>query len=436
MVIAVGYAILHGRLNVHHVDDAWSTSFAWQYFRNGITQDVIFRAPGTMPLVFGKTHAVVFGVLLEPLGWTRSHVHYLSTACIFGSALCWTAIGRGVGLGREAAVLFGASLLMLQPMMLAANVGRPDALTLLLASACLLALLRRLWLAAGLLAVLGFENHPMGAIAFAWGAAYLLHERRTLFPDAASVARQGTRLGLGLALGAAWALWSNRASLSWSHLQLLAASAQQFGTEHRSSWTFLHHYFRDRGHVELAFFVVALVILALRRDTLALTLFAATILAAIVVRRQSGFYVLFAFPVFALLCARAFERPWLRRAVFSWLVVAFAWRCHATWQQHGSVHAERTFAEVVAAVPRDGLPVVGLNDFWFAFKDEPRRFVPADYHSDFKAAGLTAFYFVDSDIAPNGFDRLRPAIAAYGPGHEIARIPDSATTHVRIVRLP
>lgn len=435
LVVVAGYAAVHGRLLIHYLDDAWSTSFAWQWIHHGRFEDVVFRQPGTMPLLFGKTHAVALALLGEPLGWTRCHMHLVSTAAIFGTGAAWYGVGRRVGLARESAAVLGFSLVLFQPLVLAANLARPDAVTLLLVSLSMLALVHQRFLWAGLAAAVAVECHLMGVTAFFYGTAYLWVARHELFPDRPTTRKRWGALALGVALGGLWFVAVNAPVLNIEALRKLWHAAQDFGPDRRSAWTWLDHAFSENNHVELAVFIAALALYVARpqtrREPLALAWLAAILFCAALVRRQNGFYVVYAFPAFTFLTVRALEfRPWLLRLAFAALVVSFGVRAEQTWQERRSIHFESTLRQVVAAVPQDGLPVVGLTDYWFGFQQ--RGFVPSAFQGDFRALGLRSFYLVDSTIKPTGFQWLRPELQRCRLVREIARFPDSATTEVRI----
>ncbi len=436
IVILGGYAAVHGRLNVHYLDDAWSTSFAYQFVRHGITEDVIFRPPGTLSLVFGKTQAYVYALFLQPTGWTRSHVHWVSTLLVFASAATWNRIGRAMGLLPEPATLLGLSLLLFQVSMQAANLARPDGLTLLLMSLSLLAFVRERMFLAGLLALIAFENHPIGLTVCFYGLGWAIHARASLFPDARTTWRRLAFLALGGLCGLAWFLFANRATLSLHNLGFLFGDVHQFGEEKRNEWTYLHYYFKHCAPFEWLFFLAALAVYLARRlwrnDASPLWILALVLASALLARRQNGLYALLAYPAFALVCVHALQRTIMLRLAFLALLLSFAWRTHQTWQERRSYHFEQTLDRVVATVPRDGLPVVGLCDFWFGFQE--RRFIPSAYQAPLSSLDLPAFYLVDSKIKPTGFQHLRPEIEAGWRGTTIARFPDSDKTEVTISR--
>jgi len=436
LVIASGYVAVHGRVNVHYLDDAWSTSFLYQYLRHGITEDVIFRPHGTVSLVFGKTQAIVYGAVLEPLGWTRSHVHWITTVFVLASAWIWSRIGRAMGLGSEPAAVLGLSLPLFPVCVQAANLARPDALTLLLMSLAMLAFVRQRMFLAGICTLLAFENHPIGLTVCFYGLGWAIQARRTLFPDARTTWRRLGFLGLGALCGLAWFVWANRATLSLHTFGLLFRDVHQFGDETRTEWGYLHYHFKHNQRYELYFFVFATGLFLVRRlwrkDAAPLWILALVLASTLIVRRQNGFYALLAFPAFALLSVHALQRTILLRIAFCALIAAFTWRSIATWQDRRSYHFERTLARVVATVPNDGLPVVGLCDFWFGFQE--RRFVPSAWQASFAEVNLQSFYLVDSTIKPTGFKRLRGEIEAGWQGTPIARFPDSDSTAVTISR--
>ena len=440
-VIVVGYVWVHGRLTVHYLDDAWSTSFAYQFMRHDITEDRVFRTAGTTPLLFGKTQAWLYGTLIAPFGWTRSHVHLIASAVQLASAAAWAGIGRSMGLGREAATYLGVSLLLFGVGVKAANLGRPDALTLLLISLALLAFVRARWLLAGLLVVVAFENHPIGLTGLFYLLGWGIHTRADWLRDRRRALQRLGLLALGALLGLCWFVWANRATLTAANLGKMFRGVQTFGEEQRTEWTYLHYYFKYHARPELYGFLTCFALFLVRRrdrhQAAPLWLLAMVLLSAVLARRQNEFYALLAYPAFALVCVHALAdagrlRNWLLRLGFLLLLANFAVQAREVWRERKTYHFEQTLAEVVQRVPADGLPVVGLSDFWFGFQE--RRFVPHAYQSPFPTLGFSSFYLVDSSIKPTGLVRIRGEIGDQWWATPIATFADSATTQVRILR--
>ncbi len=432
---AVGYGLLHDRMHIHYLDDAWTMSFAWTWMREGLAVDRVYRADSA--LTFGHLQFAIYGTLLDLLGWTRSNALWISTALMFASAMAWYGICRAIEWTKERAWTVALALVLLHKCVEAANLARPDALVLLFISLSLLALIRSRPLLAGLLTMAAIEVHPIGAVALFYQAAWLIHARQSWSSDRRSGVRLLAALAGGLLLGAAAIYMTRPDMFSWQRLTSMAGRAGQVHGPARSEFTWLDRHFKYHSHVELAVFSLAavahLVQRSWRRSPLPLLWLVAIGVAALVIRRPNGFYVLMAFPAFVILTVSALRNAAALRVALFILLVSFVIRAGDTWQQRPNYDLDANTSRVVQLVPDDGLAVVGLDDFWFGFRQ--RRFVPANYAGDFEALDLPGFYLVDSTMKPRGLRKLRKRFGQRYQAEPVATFAGAAGERITIARL-
>ena len=308
-------------------------------------------------------------------------------------------------------------------------------MVLCLLSLALLLLARDRPLAAGLVAMAAVEVHPIGATTFFYLAAWLLHDRRRLLNHGA-LSRHLLWISVGVAVGALLIYSSRPEMLTVERLRAMAGDAGAVHGPPRTDFTWLDRHFRYHSQVEGAVFVAALLLYLARRlwrvDTLPLFALGGVLLAALLIRRPNGFYVLMAFPAFALICVRALDDVRLLRLAFIALLLSFAIR--AGWQgwQQRNYDYPATMARVVHLVPEDGLPVVGLDDFWFGLRQ--RQFVPANYADSFAALDLAAFYLLDSSVKPGGLAAIRREVADLYDISPVAQFTDPGGQMVSLQR--
>lgn len=431
-LLVAGYALLHNRLHVHYLDDAWSMSFVWTWMHDGVAADRVYRADAA--LTFGYGQFVLYGALLQLLGWTKGNALLISTALMAGAAGCWYGICRAARWPREPAALMGLSLLLFYKCVEAANLARPDALVLCLLSTSLWLMTRHRALAAGLVAAAAVEVHPIGATTFFYLGAWLLYQPRSLMADPALRRALLTWAAVGLALGALLFYLSRPELLTLERLRTMSTS-----TVHgppRTDFTWIDRHFRYHSHVEGGIFIAALALYLWRRlwrvDALPLLCLAGVLLAALLIRRPNGFYVLMAFPAFALLCARALADLRLLRLAFIALLLSFSLRAGLQYRQQRDYDFQATMDRVTEMIPADDLPVVGLDDFWFGLRQ--RRFVPANYAGSFQALALPAFYLLDSSVKPRALAAIRRQMGDAYDITPVAAFTDGGGQQVRLAR--
>ena len=252
------YILLHGIYRPENMDDAVFLSFAHNHVVRGIEGDLSFGASAGSGgyggvTFFGKTFTYLYGYLLNFLGWTKGHAHLISAMLVFFSALTWGAILKRLGFSRRLTVFFGLTLVIVEPFFSAGNQARPDALVFFLASLALLCFVRGWFVAAGFLAVVSMEIHPVGIISFLWATGAGMAMPLSTPPSGRIAGgRMGLQLALGLVLGTLY-------YLALHHRNLVALPGAVAGGNTGGVYSILIEYFfktKQHRHLpELALFL-------------------------------------------------------------------------------------------------------------------------------------------------------------------------------------
>ena len=164
--IAASYYFLHITYVPTNSDDAWTTSFTYNYFYRGELQDTVFGRPAGTLISFGYSYAVLQKLVLDTFGWTRSNSIILSTCLFFLSLPFWWRISRSFGCSQSASLLYVLLLPLWEPLFRIANTARPDSCCLLFVSIALFLAQQRRYVLAGVASGIAFETHQMGILAF------------------------------------------------------------------------------------------------------------------------------------------------------------------------------------------------------------------------------------------------------------------------------
>ena len=422
-----GYILLHGIYRPENMDDAIFLSFAHTHVVRGMEGDLCFGATAGSGgyggvTFFGKTFTYLYGYLLNFLGWTKGHAHLISTFIIFLAAITWVAILKQLGFSRRLTVFFGLALLIVEPFFSAANQARPDALVFLLATLALLCSVRGWFVAAGFLATVSMEIHPVGMIAFLWATAAAIALRWSApQPKRFTGGTMGLQLGIGVVLGVLY-------YLALHHRNLAALSGAVSGGNVGGVYGILIEYFFKTKHYrhlpELALFLSCLLWFLGKRLYRTNRFIPAFLLAALafatIIRRPSFMYMLYVYPALLLLVLWTFERSrHLRTIMILWLLYLlpqYAW----VYAQNHDWNLSQYVAQVQQAVPSDKTPVVGRFNDWFAFMN--RSFYGLDYGGDFRNLGLREFYLIEDDAYRQGkYPQMRAAIGSLYTSKEVSR---------------
>ena len=437
----VGYQLTQGRYYVHYMDDAWVMSWVWHYLREGSATDGVFR-DGTPVLAFGKSMWLVYGLFLELFGWSKANALEVSTALIYGVGVCWYFIGRRLGWAVETSLILAFGIVLLDKVVEAGVLCRSEALTLLMVSASLLLFAHRRYFLSGLVVMVGFEVHPIALTAFFYILAWTLHERRYFMADRRRTLRHVGWFVGGALLGVGWYIWMHQDSVSLAYLTDVAGSSNRFSGVKRSEWTYLDRHFKWHSQIELVVFILALFAYVQKRqwreNIFPLAALLCVLASALLNRRPNGFYAVLAFPAFALISVSAFRRAGILRAAFAVLLLTFIFQTHMRWSKLNDFRPADSIAALQKLVPDDGLPVVGMNDFWFVFHERP--FLPSDYSSSvaarLKDPAWDRLYLLDSRFKSNRrtFTRIKRHLKRHFQGEEIARFKEHGQHELKVMR--
>lgn len=426
LLLAVAlYFILHNIYRVANVDDAWSLSFAYNYLFKHISSDVTFGATtgGCGVMYFGKTYAYLYGAILDALGWTKSNALYISTLFVGLSSIVWYFIIWRLTRLRKFAFIFAVLMVIIEPFFEAANEARPDALTFLLVSIAFLAIIEHKPFLAGITAMVAFETHPMGIIAFFYVfSAIVTNIIKYGFPKGKIVSKTILFI-MGVGLGILYFFL-----LHYHFLGTLVRSVTASNTSHQVFSNLFTGYFFNTGYArhlpELLLILISMTVFIKRKyyqsNPHVLVLLVVLTGLLLFVKRPNFRYIIYIYPVFLLLILETFRRlNRLKLAVLIYMVLILppytcAFVYHRNYNQTVYIH------KIETAVPHDQLPVVGGSDDWFAFKE--RRFYTTNYDGKFKKLNLKEFYFIENkNYRHDEFPQLESIIEHRYNGKAIAR---------------
>lgn|GEM_PF-1539237 len=368
------YVGLHERYLPDNSDDSWTTSYAYNYFKHGRSDDVVFGSLGGGLSLFGYTYAFAQKVFLNAFGWTRSNALMLSTFFLLWSLPIWWGILRYFGLTQASSLCLCVTLPLWEPHFRAANTARPDSLCFTLSSLALLLALKNRFILAGAAAGAALEVHQMGVLAILYVSIRATSQLVRIWRQA-DTARFRTvsllclRLGLGLGLGLGYYFY-------------LHFDALQLGTrvvKARATWG--GHYFFDyffitksyRHLPELGLILLGLFLFVKtqrKKPSVELLAYAgAAMLLGFLMPRANFFYTVY----FYIWCVAFWGVILNERAKTHWLLVV----CLSLMLPQYSYIYFRTkefstysyISAIKEYVKPQGLPIVGTPLDWFAFMD-------------------------------------------------------------------
>ena len=414
LLAIAGHLVVRGIYEPENVDDPWTLSFLYNWLTRGVVVDVTFSNAyssngGQNGLEhFGKIQAFVYGSVLQFVDWNRNVAHAISSLLVLLSIPMWFQIAKRISNNSVPPVVFAICLFVAEPIVTAGNETRPDALAfLLLTGAVYATTLNRLFMA-GLLSLLAFEVHPMGAISLLYSLAVFLSSKR-LPVGLLSYGKAFIRYAAGASVGLAVYVLLHMDGIGTFLNATVSSNGSGFGRS-LLMYAFNSNYFR---HVpEAVLFGMALLAFVLtglwRRERATTYLLLAATVSLLLFRRGNHHYMIYYAPV-ALLVGYAVLsriRHWIVPvALFCTLMVAqygiIAWR-------NSGFEINSYVEEMRRQVPPDGAPVVAEFNGWFAFYD--REFYGAYFDDDsffwsreeFSALNLSEFTLVDRLVAPFG----------------------------------
>jgi len=419
-----------------NVDDAWFSSFVWNWAKHGVLdRDLLFASREGQGMVgvnhFGMIWAAIHALFFEALGWSRNVAHLPSCLLVLATVALWqhileTALASRLA-GLVGAVILGAS----PPFLGAATQPRPEALAFFFISLAIWLAQRNRWVAAGLLNALAFECHPAGALGVFWVLPflYVLDGQRRRAGSA--------RFLLGLTAGSLVYVLLHFRFLGTLPHALLAGSEASGRTGH-----FLAEYFfktRYLRHVP-EFVIFALAGIGLFRSghdrkTLGDWPWCVALGAgALLFARPIIHYTVYLYPLF--LCwtlLLATRTKVVGKVLLCGLLAIDLGIVGVIWVRNHNFSSAELSQAFVRAIPQDGLAVVGPPEAWFALKD---RLLPCTrYSSDVVDRIDRDVYWIDGPTSCAGAPPLLERLKARAENQrEIATVESGVETY-RILRL-
>jgi len=289
-----------------------------------------------------------------------------------------------------------------EPFFREATIARPEALTFFLVSLSFLSFISGWHLSSGVLALIAFENHPMGIIVFIYILSWIISEWSVFFKVKTAAIKKLLFFIGGIIIGSVYYFTLHYSGLS---------SINVFIQEGMRGFliTVLYQYFfvtakYYRHIVELVFFSACLLIFIRKgffKEQRFILIFLTGILAANFINPRPNFhYTIYFYPSFLLLSLAALEKIDKMMWGVSFLFVLFLAYYLSIYYRNHDYNCNTYSTRIASIVPADNLPVVGSPNEWFAFKD--REFYPATYTGYFNTSA-PAFYLIKEDNYRNGY---------------------------------
>ncbi len=365
-VILLTYALLQQRYMPDNSDDAWTTSYAYNYFMRGQREDVTFGSLGGGVSLFGFLYAGLQYAVLETFGWTRSNAILLSTVLLFLSTPVWWNIAKDYGLGRKARLALCLTLPLWEPFFRIGNTARPDAFCFLLISCALLAAHRRRFFAAGLLSMLAVETHQMGILALLYTLSIALVDFWRQHRSGQSIRPQVLGLLLGWTVGCGLYI-----ALHWPAL------TNAFGViAQRSVWDghfFWNYFFMTNTHRHLPELIALGVAICIslryrlyRNIPEPYVFFLVTLVIGYLTPRSNFYYAVYSYVwvlIILIICAEKLNKE----LCFIFLSIFFLLPQYGFIRfRHNDFDMNQYVYSLKTAIPPTQLPLVGSFNDWFA----------------------------------------------------------------------
>jgi len=369
------YVGLHERYIPDNADDGWTTSYAYNYFKRGRSDDVVFGSLGGGLSLFGYTYAFAQNYFLDAFGWTRSNAILLSTVCLLCSIPVWWATGRHFGLSRASSLCLCATLPLWEPLFRAANTARPDAFCFTLSSFALLLALKNRFVLAGLAAGVALEIHQMGMLAIMYVTISATAEliricRQKENARLRAAALLCLRLGFGMGLGLGYYLYLHIDALQLGSRVVQARAA--WGGHYFFDYFFITKTYRHLPELGLIFLGLYLFVKTQRKKHTAelLAYAGAALFFGFAMPRSNFYYALYLYVWCVVLWAVMLNM----RDMTHWLLVFCL--CLTLPQYAYMYFRDRDFSNTsyIAAlksyIKPQSMPIVGNAIDWFAFMDQ------------------------------------------------------------------
>jgi len=386
------YYFLHGIYAIYDIDNAWVLSNTYYYLIDNIQYDKVFGAGSGF--YFAKTHAWLYGSILNIFGWELSNARIISTILIWMSALLWFFLLLKMGYSRNIAFAFILLFLILEPNFAAANKARVDALVFFLVSLATFLAVYKAFFISGIVSMVALETHLMGgAMSGIYVLAYLLSNYR------AKDKRSAWWLySLGLIIGIFYYLAFHHENLS----EILSIVAQATNLKDQVNHYLYAYFFTTKYYRHIPELVVIsiscyiFIAKKLYRTEQFVGIFILLVLiSTFIIRRPNFHYAIYAYPAFILLIvvvSKYLKHSYLSVAlIFAMLLPQYGF----VYFKYNHFEFNEYLKVIRKSVPKDDLPVVGYSTHWFAFYNENRDFFAINYQKDVAQLSLKDFYLID-----------------------------------------
>ena len=390
------YIFLNNNYRPHDIDDVWSLSFIYNYLHYGSLGDICFGGYGNGIGFFGKIHAFLVGHLLNLLGYTKTSAHLLSILFLgIGLGIWGVFLGR-LGIRRDLRVIFLLCAPLFEPFFTAATSTRTEAFEFMLCALSALLFTRRNYFLSMLVLWIGIESHPIGVVGFFYLAAAFIAQPAD-HPLLVQKPRQGwIGLVLGFALGFALFCFLHTQILG-SFPAILAGKNSPDGTI--ALGPLFDYFFRTKylRHLpEFLLFLLAIVIFGAKKIYRAekgiRALLLATMAAALFIHRPNFHYTLFFYPALLLVTIKVADTLRLLKPLLILFLALLIPQYAFVYEQNRDFNFSREIQVMKESIPKDGLPVLGPPNAWFAFYDRP--FFHQGYDTGLQDLGLGTFYLI------------------------------------------
>ena len=374
LVLVSIYTLMIPFYRLYGIDDAWSLSFAYHYWRHG---DEFGRFGGFGAVAyFGKTHAFIYGLWSEIWGWGRLPMRALSAILVVIGALLWGTIAWHFTRNKSFVIATVILCLLLDIFVSRAASTRPDALVYMLSALATLLACKRRWFLAGFIISLAIETHAAALFGFAIVISVWFSEKSRF--DGAYIKQYLPQLIAGGMLGIAYYL-----SLHFEHLQNLVAHVQNASQQSLDRFSLYWHFFETKYYRYLPNLLIFIIAYGLfyrkcnRNSQLWRFLHYATLgilIADLATGRGNAAYAIHAYPIFILVLLTVWQhlsKPW------SWLIAGFF--C-LMLPQYGYVLAKNydiyfpTYISLIKQHVQPNTIYTGHFIHWFAFNDNQENY--------------------------------------------------------------
>lgn len=367
--IVATYCLLHITYDPANSDDAWTTSFAYNFFYRGELQDTVFGRPAGTVSAFGYSYAALQKFVLDTFGWTRSNAIWLSTCLFFLSLPFWWGISRNFGCDQSTSLLYIGVFPLWESLFRIANTARPDACCLLFVGIALFLAQKKRYIFAGIASGIAFEVHQMGVLAFLLVGIHFLFDFYEKYKDKKNIISLVVLWMTGIFLGISYYLYL--------HFAYMSETLHSINKMHSWNGNFIWSYFfitNTYRHVPVLLLIIISIIAAFRlnivkqfRELFFITF--AIIFFSFVFPRPNFYYSAYFF-VFAVLIVSIVITRCGRENAFVLLFLCFI------LPQYGYIYLKnRSFdmhdftASMQREVPESCKTLAGPFNAWFAFKD-------------------------------------------------------------------